>query len=406
MILSFDFAAPTGDVNFVLPPLTARVYQLDFNAMPNADYDTTVTVAGTVESKFYDPADTGTNACVNDPDSSSLPIMVAAGQDETRFVLIANTSSSSNQVVTVSFAGDANPMIDIVSPLQNAVFDENDLISFNAIATGFMGADPNLVNISWSYERGGVPIVFANSKSGEAFDERLCDGSYTVTAEALDATSSQMVSDSVSFVVSDLGSSGNPPLECRPTITILEPSSGQTFAVGQNISLRAAIDDDHPETDDPLYPITWRDGGPSGTIIGTGLEATAKLSEGAHQIYVSYGVANMTVGILVEAGNPPTADITSPSGDIFIPWTDVPGCDSIFTLTGTGSDPEDGALTGNSLTWRYRQNGSNSFFLGNGTSVDLNIRCGNTYEVTLTAEDLGGLEDNDVVTITVGAPPS
>ncbi len=153
VVLSFDFVAPPGDVNFVLPPLTSRVYQLDFNAMPSAEYDTTVMVSGgaTVNSKFYDPANTGTNGCVNDADSDALPMTVAAGQDETRFVLIANTSSSSNQAVTVSFAGDSNPTIDIVSPLQNAVFDENDLITFNAIASGFTGANPALVNITWSY---------------------------------------------------------------------------------------------------------------------------------------------------------------------------------------------------------------------------------------------------------------
>ena len=180
-----------------------------------------------------------------------------------------------------------------------------------------------------------------------------------MTAEALDATSSQMVSDSVSFVVSDLGASGNPPAACRPTITILEPSPGQTFADGQLISLRAVITDDHPETDDPLYPIVWREGGRADTSSARGLESSTRLGVGGHQIYVSYGVANTTIGILVEAGNPPTATIANPNGDIFIPWTDVPGCDSLFTLTGTGSDPEDGALTGNSLTWRYRQNGSN-----------------------------------------------
>ena len=407
--LTFDHAAPLSDRIIILPPLTSRVYQLVFPATSSIGIDLDVTVSGgnDVRTKFYDPADAGTGACATDPDSTSLP-MVSAIQSETRYLLVANTDASNVRTVTLTgrFAAVQGPGITIVSPLRNASFDENDLITFHARVSGVQWIDPQRVTITWSYQRGGLTTVFATSDSAEIFTRGLCDGNYTVTAEAIDVFSAISASTTTTFVVNDLGSSGNPPAACRPSITILEPRPGQAFADGQLINLRAAITDDHPEIDDPLYPITWRDGGPSGRIIGTGLESSTRLGVGAHQIYVSYGVANSTIGIAVEAGNPPMATITNPASDLFIPWTDVPGCDSIFTLTGTGSDPEDGALTGNSLTWRYRQNGSNSFFLGNGTSIDLNIRCGNTYEVTLIAEDSGGLEDNDTVTITVGAPPS
>lgn len=410
--LTFDHAAPDSDLVVGLPPLTSRVYQLVFPHGSSGGYSTTVTVSGGAEvrSKFYDPADRGSLACVGDPDSDSLPLTVTGAQDETRYLLVANSGATGDVDVTIRgpFAAVQGPAIAIVSPLQGAVFDENDFIDFRAIASGFTDSDPDLVTIRWSYERnGGIPTTFGTSESGKTISERLCDGSYRVTATALDAAAGGgSASASATFVVSDLGSSGNPPSACRPTITILEPSDGQTFAVGQTIALRAAITDDDPATDDPLYPVVWRDGGPSGSIIGMGLESSTKLGEGAHQLHVSYGVASDTVDITIGTGNPPTATITFPGDDLFIPWTDVPGCSDTLTLSGFGGDSEDGALSGEALTWRYRVNGGSQFLLGTGSPIDLGIVCGNTYEVTLTAEDSSGLQANDTVIITVGAPPS
>lgn len=79
------------------------------------------------------------------------------------------------------------------------------------------------------------------------------------------------------------------------------------------------------------------------------------------------------------AGNAPTATITSQSG-----YTSYEvGSGRPITFTGTGSDTEDGTLTGASLAWSSSLDGA----LGTGTSITTSALSVGTHTITLTATD-------------------
>jgi hypothetical protein len=69
-------------------------------------------------------------------------------------------------------------------------------------------------------------------------------------------------------------------------------------------------------------------------------------------------------------------------------------------FTGSGSDPEDGALTGASLVWTSNINGQ----IGTGTSFSTSSLSVGTHTITLTATDSKGAKGTATVTVTVNSP--
>ena len=93
---------------------------------------------------------------------------------------------------------------------------------------------------------------------------------------------------------------------------------------------------------------------------------------------------------------PPTATITAPAnGASFTQGGTV-------TFTGTGTDPEDGVLSGASLVWTSSLNGQ----IGTGASVSTASLSVGTHVVTLTAKDSKGATSVASRTVTVTAPSS
>ena len=91
------------------------------------------------------------------------------------------------------------------------------------------------------------------------------------------------------------------------------------------------------------------------------------------------------------ANTPPTANITSPSNSN----TYISG-DSI-TFNGSGSDNEDGALSGSSLVWTSSRDGQ----IGSGTSFTSSGLSVGTHTITLAVTDSQGATGSDSVSITV-----
>ncbi len=88
------------------------------------------------------------------------------------------------------------------------------------------------------------------------------------------------------------------------------------------------------------------------------------------------------------------ADISSPAdGSIFAEN------DSI-SFVGTGSDTEDGVLTGSSLTWSSSLDGS----LGTDTTVSATLSVG-SHIITLTVTDSGGATGSSTINVIVNAAP-
>jgi hypothetical protein len=93
------------------------------------------------------------------------------------------------------------------------------------------------------------------------------------------------------------------------------------------------------------------------------------------------------------ANTSPTATITSPTdGSTFTEGDTI-------TFTGSGTDAEDGTLTGSSLVWTSNIDGQ----IGTGTSFTRNDLSVGTHTITLTATDSDAATGSDSVTITVAS---
>jgi hypothetical protein len=189
-----------------------------------------------------------------------------------------------------------------------------------------------------------------------------------------------------------------PPFNQNPTATITGPANNSSLAQGASVAFAGTGTDpeDGTLTGASLVWTSSRDG-----QIGTGTSfSTTTLSVGTHTITLTAtdsqgakGTATITV-IITGAGEnrSPTATITSPAnGAIIAPNTPV-------TLTGTGSDPEDGALTGASLVFSDNVSGT----LGTGGSVTLGSLSFGVHTITLTATDSKGAKGTATITVTVG----
>lgn len=123
------------------------------------------------------------------------------------------------------------------------------------------------------------------------------------------------------------------------------------------------------------------------------------MSTGNHTITLtatdSQGVAAAeSVSITVEAPNvPPTASITSPvPGDSFETGVNI-------AFTGTGTDPEEGSLTGASLVWTSDFDGD----LGTGESFSASLSAG-SHIIMLVVSDGQQASGTATVSITVVTP--
>lgn len=72
------------------------------------------------------------------------------------------------------------------------------------------------------------------------------------------------------------------------------------------------------------------------------------------------------------------------------------------TLEGSADDPEDGALSGSSLTWSSDVDGQ----LGTGTSVTVSSLSEGTHEITLEAEDSAGATATASIAVVIGSQAS
>jgi hypothetical protein len=250
--------------------------------------------------------------------------------------------------VNLPFAYTANPSLDVSSP------------------TG--GVDDNAVLYYWGATQAAAISIAAGAS--KTFSESLVSGE----------------------------ANAPPPFNQPPVAHITAPANNASFAQGASVSFagNATDPEDGTLTGGSLVWTSSRDG-----QIGTGTSfSTTSLSVGTHTITLTAkdsqgatGTATITVVITGSTQNQsPTAHNTSPAnGAIITPNTPV-------TLTGTGSDPEDGTLTGASLAWSDSASGA----LGTGTSVALPSLPVGPHTITLTATDSKGATGTATIRIIVG----
>ncbi len=185
-----------------------------------------------------------------------------------------------------------------------------------------------------------------------------------------------------------------------PTATINAPADSAIFMEGDLITFSGSgVDtEDGTLTGAALVWGSSRDG-----RLGIGANIpNASLSTGTHVITLTAmdndggaGSATATVTVNVKGNTIPTAAITSPAtGSTF-------GQGQFVTLTGTGTDTEDGALQGNSLVWYSKINGQ----IGLGNSIVVNNLASGTHTITLNATDSAGTTGTDTIAIIIGNTP-
>lgn len=301
----------------------------------------------------------------------------------------------------------------VIDELDGSPFDENDTIAFSATVVDDIDVDLSDYVIRWSYEQwNGVPFFFGSTAAGVEATRAFCDGVYTVDAEASNSVTGGTATGSVTFTVANADPK---PARCGWSIDIVEPIDGQVFTTADTVRLRAVIDDDHPETDAPLAPVIWRDGGPTGLIIQQPdiLDFTrSKWGVGQHDIHVDYGgeVADQISFEIIETTNTsPTVTIDSPTDGQFVNYLDytVVGTSMLLPVSGGAVDTEDGPLSGSSLTWTWRVEGATDWRTGSqGADATITLPFSSispsaNIEIRLAAEDSGGLIGDQIITIFV-----
>ena len=182
-----------------------------------------------------------------------------------------------------------------------------------------------------------------------------------------------------------------------PTATITSPTDGDTYSY-ESIIVFNGYGEDTEDINLTGASLVWNssiDG-----QFGTGRSFTTNsLSAGIHTITLTVfdgggasGTATVSILVLEPGANTlPIAQITSPLAD-----SEYNVGDNVI-FEGSGTDAEDGNLTGASLVWTSSIDGE----LGTGALFVLDNLSEGDHAITLTATDSQGATDSDLIQMTI-----
>jgi PKD repeat protein len=186
-----------------------------------------------------------------------------------------------------------------------------------------------------------------------------------------------------------------------PTASITSPAAGSSSVQGTTVSFGGTGSD--PE-DGSLSgaSLVWTSSLDGQIGTGTSFSKT-NLSVGTHTITLTatdskgaIGTASRSITVTAPVNQSPSANITAPAaGSSSVQGTTV-------SFAGTGSDPEDGSLSGASLVWTSSLDGQ----IGTGTSFSKTNLSVGTHTITLTVTDSKGATGTTSRSITVTTAPS
>ncbi len=273
------------------------------------------------------------------------------------------------------------PIAQIDSPAASSTYVINNSVTFTGSATDTEDLTLTGKALSWTSSLDGT------IGSGSNFTtSNLSAGTHQITLTAID---SMQIADSTTISITI-----NPANNTLPVATITSPATGITYNLNNFISFTGTGYDaeDAWLTGNSLVWYSNQDG-----QLGTGNTiSTNSLSGGNHTIsltvtdsFKTSNTATITVSIL---NTPPTAKINyPPDGSSFTSGDAIP-------FDGTGTDSEDGNLTGASLVWTADNYG----IIGFGTNISIDfLPVGTPITINLKAIDSGDLVDSDNITITI-----
>lgn len=292
-----------------------------------------------------------------------------------RILLTATDSKGATGIASIELevvrpGTNRPPSVRIDAPADNATLVAGQQVMLRGTATDPEDGALSGASLAWTSSRDGA------LGTGASLSVTLTQGVHVLT---LTATDSMSATAAASVTVS-VNQPGNQP----PVVTLTSPPPGQTIFQGTAVSLAATATDpeDGSLTGMALAWTSSRDG-----ALGTGSPlSVSMLTAGMHVLTVvatdsggNTGSASVALTVL-PMNAAPTVTITSPTGGMTVT------AGTPVTLSGTASDPEDGALSGMALAWRSDLDG----VLGTGSPLmTSSLRVG-THTITLTATDSGG----------------
>ncbi|MEO7455626.1 MAG: PKD domain-containing protein [Gemmatimonadaceae bacterium] len=283
--------------------------------------------------------------------------------------------AATNQPPTASITSPANP---------------SSAVQGSAVSFAGTGNDPESgalagSSLVWTSDRDGA------IGTGTSFTKsNLSVGTHVIT---LTVTDPQGATGSTSTTLTITPASTNQPPVARFTWT----------CTGQAYPNQCAFDASTSSDDAGIVAYVWNWGNGK---VETRSFATARNTWAAPGVYTvtltvrdAAGLTNsqsqqVTVGA-PPANQSPSATISSPAnGASAVQGTSV-------SFAGTGSDPEDGVLSGSSLVWTSSLDGT----IGTGTSFSRSNLSVGTHTITLTATDAQGATGTASVSITITAAP-
>ncbi len=308
---------------------------------------------------------------------TTISAALLAGPHRLRLTATDSKGTTSSAEISITVLADqppvnTPPLAFIDSPANGTFFDEGLPITLTGHATDAEDGALAGAALSWTSNLGGAlgtgaSLTFNNAALGR---HRV----------VLTATDSRGESSVATIEVEVVRPGTNRP----PSVQVLTPANGATLLVGATTSLTGAATDpeDGALTGASLEWTSSRDG-----ALGTGASAAAMLSQGVHVLTLTAtdslaasASASVTVSVNVANNQPPVVTITAPSNNA----TFFQG--SAVTFTGSGTDAEDGALTGASLAWSSDRDG----VLGSGASLTHSTLSAGAHVITLVGRDSGG----------------
>jgi hypothetical protein len=293
--------------------------------------------------------------------------------------LAAQTSIT---VTVVPVGGNHPPVATITAPASGSSAKQGQAVTFQGGASDVEDGALSGAALAWTSSKDG------NLGTGVSVTTTtLSRGLHTITLTATDSGGAKGTAQILLSVVS--------PTNQPPVATLTAPANGATFQSGATVTFSGSATD--PE-DGVLSgtALAWSsslDGalGTGGTI------SSSTLSAGTHLVILAatdsagdVGAASVSITVL-PPNHPPVVTITAPAGGSSVSQGTMVG------FRGTAQDPEDGALTGQALTWTSSLDGQ----LGHAESLDTASLQVGTHQVTLSAIDSGGATGSASITLTV-----
>lgn len=276
------------------------------------------------------------------------------------------------------------PIVLIDNPHSDAVFELADEVSFEGSADDL--EDGLLANtaLSWSSDLDGSigtgsPLTIS----------ALSVGSHTITLSAIDSdwnTGSTTISVSIN-------STGN----LAPEVSINNPSTQAVYSEGVAVTFEGNADD--PEDGPiPAESLAWSSS-LDGELGSGDTISTDSLSVGIHVISLvatDQNGAKTAANITLQVNGKPIVAIQSPPvNNLYNPGENI-------SFNGSGSDPEEGTLSGADLIWVSDIDGQ----VGSGTSFVYSGLSTGTHEISLTASDNRGATSTALRTVIINTPPT